>query len=135
MRAVAVRGMTVAFEEFLRHGYRVTDRLRQGFNPILRSTVPTSPRSCENARFSGDTRRGRARRYPDRADDTFGQGRHGVGPHRRREAGSVPFSDHQIALLQNFADQAVIAIENARLLQELREIANPYSSKLRPPTC
>jgi hypothetical protein len=33
MRAVAVRGMTVAFEEFLRRGYRVTDRLRQGFNP------------------------------------------------------------------------------------------------------
>jgi len=120
-RAVSVRGLPEPLAALLRQGYRPSPghpmlRLLEGDRfvqiPDLMQVAPELGDVMPIAVEAGD----RTLLYiPLRKDDAL----LGVIVAVRREV--RPFSEKEIALLENFAAQAVIAMENARLLTETRE--------------
>src|SRR6516225_1732420 len=117
-RAVAVRGVSGSFADVLRQP------MRPGPNhPVWRAIAGELFVQIPNVSEIDDLRlqdgaKGGFRTVllvPLRKEELF----LGYIIASRREV--RPFSDKQIALLQNFAAQAVIAMENARLINETRE--------------
>jgi GAF domain-containing protein/anti-sigma regulatory factor (Ser/Thr protein kinase) len=124
-RIAAVRGLPPAFAEFRRHNP----------NPATPGTVAARILRGEPFVHTADLRDDDLYRDGDpqrRAIVDLGGVRTSLVVALRRDRdvlGAIhiyrqevrPFSDSQIALLQNFAAQAVIAMENARLITETRE--------------
>ena len=121
IRAVAVRGMTDAFEKFLRQGYRITNLVQrvQSDRPFqIDDLADALDRMPDDLPVRAAVELGGIRTMLSVAlvRDGVVFGRIVAG---RKEV--RPFTDKQIALLQGFADQAVIAIQNARLFKETRQ--------------
>jgi GAF domain-containing protein len=122
-RAVADRGLAEPFAAFLRQGYRPdsNSQRKQQFDPdrVLQIDMAEAARAAPDDPMlrSGveDAGLRSVLMVPLRKDGKY-LGRIVAGRQEIR-----PFSEKQVALLQNFAAQAVIAMENARLITETRE--------------
>jgi GAF domain-containing protein len=128
IRALATRGLPGTFEEIVREGYEPGP---QGFHWQLLNGAPFVHVHDQSAIDEPTHRKavdlGGFRTFLAvalRKDDVL------LGRIVAARQEVRPFSNKEIALLQNFAAQAVIAMENARLLGELRQRTSDLEQSL-----
>jgi GAF domain-containing protein len=122
LRAVATRGYPKEYEALARQGFSATCAFRRllSAEPFVHAPDPATPGVLDEdlpiRRAAVEIAGVRTALFvPLRKDEKL----LGYISAQRQEV--RPFNEKQIALLQNFAAQAVIAMENARLLTETRE--------------
>src|SRR5947208_9979856 len=130
-RAAALHGIPDAFAEYLREPIRLDPvtglgRVRQGEQVAVSVDLAAEePYQAGNPQRRAFVDLGQARsavRVPLIKDSRL----LGIFTVYRQEV--RPFTDKQIALLQNFAAQAVIAMQNARLMTETREAFEQHTA-------
>jgi len=92
-----------------------------GYAVIQRSTVQVADLQAEAARFPGGSAWARQLGFRTMVSVPLLTKGAAIGVIAVRRAEVRPFTDSQIALVETFADQAVIALENVRLFKELQE--------------
>jgi GAF domain-containing protein len=118
IRAVATRGLSTQLDDFVRAGFPVNpdSEMSRGVE-IQHIADLTQIQLTNRPALSAAVELGSARTMLNVALRKNG-GRLGFFSIFRHEV--RPFTERQVELFRNFAAQAVIAIENARLLEELR---------------